>query len=190
MSRTEPLRVVALNGGLRSPSSTGALVDVIVRAVVGEVARRGDLATTRVIEIRDHALDATRALLDGARSDDLTQALEAVRHADLLVVATPVYNGSYAGPFKTFTDLLSMDALAGTPVVLAATGGSHRHTLAVDHELRPLFTVLQASAVPTGVYSTGPDWRSPGVPSDALAARVDRAAWEAVSLASSRPSRT
>jgi FMN reductase len=180
------MRVVALSAGVRAPSSTRALADALVRAVVEHLALRGEAASTRTVEVRDHALDATFALLDGVRSSALADALGAVGDADVLVVATPVYNGSYSGLFKTFTDLLAMDDLVGTPVVLGATGGSARHTLAVDQELRPLFTVLQATTVPTGVYAARDDWRAPGEPDAALAERIDRAGWEAAALARAR----
>lgn len=186
MTRTEPLRVVTLNGGLRSPSSTQMLAATVASAVVEQSHAAGVPAVATTVDVRDHAIDATVALLDGVRSAPLVAALETLTSADVLVVASPVYNGSYAGPLKTFTDLLGMEALAGIPTVLAATGGSYRHTLAVDQELRPLLGVLQAMAVPTGVYATAQDWVAPGVPDAALRARIDRAAWEAVTLAAAR----
>lgn len=182
-----PLRVVALSGGLRTPSSTRALSDVLVGAVTEHLSKQGVASTTRTIEVRDHALDATAAMLNGERSDVLDEAVGAVEFADVLVVATPIYNGSYTGVFKTFFDLVPMDALIGTPVVLGATGGSARHTLAVDQELRPLFTVLQATTVPTGVFAATADWVAPGVPDEALAQRIDRAGAEAAALALVRP---
>jgi FMN reductase len=178
--------VVALSAGVRTPSSTRTLADALVGAVVEHLARRGEATEARTVEVREHALDVTCSLLSGVRSDALAEALAAVEGADVLVVATPVYNGSYSGLFKAFTDLLTMDALAGTPVVLGATGGSHRHTLAVDQELRPLFTALQATTVPTGVYAAADDWRPPGRPGAPLADRIDRAGWEAAALAEAR----
>lgn len=183
----QPLRVVALSAGLRAPSSTRALSDALLDAVTHHLARRGMAAAARTIEVREHALDATCTLLTGERSDALAEAIAAVETADVLVIATPVYNGSYSGLFKTFVDLVRMDALVGTPVVLGATGGSVRHTLAVDQELRPLFTVLQATTVPTGVFAATADWVAPGVPEDALASRIDRAGAEAAALALVRP---
>ena len=183
----QPLRVVALSAGLRAPSSTRALSDALLDAVTHHLARRGTAAAARTIEVREHALDATYALLTGERSDALAEAIAAVETADVLVVATPVYNGSYSGLFKTFVDLVRMDALVGTPVVLGATGGSVRHTLAVDQELRPLFAVLQATTVPTGVFAATADWVEPGVPDEALASRIDRAGAEAAALALVRP---
>jgi len=40
----------------------------------------------------------------------------------------------------------------GKPVLIAATGGTVRHSLALGHALRPLFAYLNAAVVATGVY--------------------------------------
>jgi FMN reductase len=60
---------------------------------------------------------------------------------------------------------------------MAATGGSARHSLVLDHALRPLFSYLRATAVPTGVYAASEDWGAEG-----LAERIDRAAGELAAL--------
>ncbi|MFQ2466534.1 NAD(P)H-dependent oxidoreductase [Aeromonas caviae] len=56
------------------------------------------------------------------------------------MVATPVFRGSYTGLFKRFFDLIGQDTLTDKPVLLAATGGSQRHALVIDHQIRPLFS--------------------------------------------------
>ena len=69
-----------------------------------------------------------------------------------------------------FFDVLDDQALAGKPVLLAATGGTERHSLVLDFALRPLFAYLKALPVPTGVYAastTGartPPASAPGSP--------------------------
>lgn len=86
------------------------------------------------------------------------QELAAVEQADVVVVTTPVYRGSYTGLFKHFFDFIHQDALIDTPVLLAATGGSERHALVIDHQLRPLFSFFQARTLPLGVYATDRDF--------------------------------
>jgi FMN reductase len=76
-----------------------------------------------------------------------------------VIAVTPIFSASYSGLFKTFFDVLERGALAGKPVLIAATGGSERHSLALEHAVRPLFAYLRAVVVPTAVYaasSTGP----------------------------------
>ncbi|HSK51473.1 MAG TPA: NAD(P)H-dependent oxidoreductase, partial [Clostridia bacterium] len=79
---------------------------------------------------------------------------------------------------------------SGVPVVLGATGGSARHSLALDHAMRPLFAYLNAAVVPTAVYAASEDWGQAALPADAsLVARIDRAAAELVAAIRSRPPR-
>jgi FMN reductase len=67
-----------------------------------------------------------------------------------------------------------------TPVLLAATGGSERHALVIDHQLRPLFSFLQAHTLPIGVYATPTDFEGERIHSVALQARIALATERAV----------
>ncbi len=110
------------------------------------------------------------------------QGLALVEQADVLVVATPVYRGSFTGLFKHFFDFIDQDALVDTPVLLAATGGSDRHALMIDHQLRPLFSFFQARTLPLGVYATDRDFLDYRVHSQALAERASLAVQRALPL--------
>ena len=88
--------------------------------------------------------------------------IDRVHGADGLVVVTPVFAASYSGLFKTFFDVLDKDALDGKPVLIAATAGTARHSLVLDHALRPLFAYLHAVVVPTGVFAATDDFGTSG----------------------------
>jgi len=154
----------------------------LVGAVLDHWTRAG-LATRRVDLDRLPA----EALLGRAPDAALAEALGAVSEARVLAVATPVYRATYSGLLKVFFDLLPHGALAGKIVVPIATGGSASHQLALDHGLRPLVASLGGVTVATGVYAS-PEQFSGGKPDDALRARVERAAEEALELISSTPS--
>ena len=133
----------------------------------------------RVIELREHAQDLVNHLLTGFPSPGLQAVIDAVVGADGLIAVTPIFNASYSGLFKLFFDVVERDGLAEMPTLLAATGGSARHSLAIDHAMRPLFAYLNAAVVATGVYAAAEDWGRAGIPADAgLVERIDRAAAE------------
>jgi FMN reductase len=111
------------------------------------------------------------------------QALQQIEHAELLVVVTPVYKGSYSGHFKHLFDLVDAGALVGTPVALAATGGGERHALMVEHQLRPLFGFFRAQTLPTAVYASEAEFDGLAIRSQVVLARVDAVAAEAVGVA-------
>jgi FMN reductase len=82
--------------------------------------------------------------------------LDTVHAADLLIVATPTYKGSYTGLLKSFLDHVGGGALRGITAVPVTTVGSPAHTLAADVHLRPLLIELGAST-PTSALVIGND---------------------------------
>ena len=171
--------LVAVSAGIQVPSSTRLLADRLVAATERHLRDAGIDPLTTVIELRDHAQDLSNNLLTGFPSPTLQTAIDEVTGADGLIVASPIFNASYSGLFKTFFDVIEHDSLDGRPVLLAATGGTARHSLALEHSLRPLFTYLGADTVRTAVYAASEDWGKSGVPADgSLVQRIDRAASE------------
>ncbi|MEU9183898.1 CE1759 family FMN reductase [Streptomyces sp. NPDC048484] len=170
------MKLVVVSAGLSVPSSTRLLGDRLAATVVGRVPVAAP-AEVEVVELRGLAVEIAHHLTTGFPGPALAAALDAVASADGLIVVTPVFSASYSGLFKSFFDVLDRDALAGKPVLVAATGGSARHSLVLEHALRPLFAYLRAVVVPTGVYAASEDWGAEG-----LAERIERAAGELVAL--------
>jgi FMN reductase len=179
--------LTVISGGLRSPSSTRLLADQLGEAARAAIEGRGDTLDVRVVDLREHAHPITDALLTGFPTGTLRAALADVTTADALIAVTPTFQGSYSGLFKSFVDLVEAGTLRGVPVLLAATGGTERHSLVIEHALRPLFSYLGALTVPTGVYAATADFGGEG--SAPLGARVDRAASELAGLLAGRTRR-
>lgn len=166
------MKLVVVSAGLSVPSSTRLLADRLAAATAGRTS-----AEVRVVELRDLAVEIAHNFTSGFPGRKLADALDAVTGADGLIVVTPVFSASYSGLFKSFFDVLDKDALAGKPVLIAATGGSARHSLVLEHALRPLFAHLRAVVAPTGVYAASEDWGAEGLPE-----RIERAAGELAAL--------
>jgi FMN reductase len=180
--------IAVVTAGLSDPSSTRLLADRLSAATVAALRDRGEDATVEVVELRRHARDLADNLLTGFANESLQAAVDTVVGADAVIAVTPVFSASYSGLFKTFFDVIDKDALTGTPVLLAATAGTARHSLVVDYAMRPLFTYLRAVPVPTGVFAAADDWAGGG--DQALAGRIDRAAGELAALVAARPAAT
>lgn len=163
-------KVVGLSGSLSRPSRTRVLVEAAVRRAAERYGRE-----PVVIELSTIA----GSLGGAARLADLDPAargaVELMLGADALVLASPVYKGSYGGLFKHLLDLLDPLALVGKPVLLGATGGGPRHALVIEHQLRPLLGFFEAQALATGIYASDADFRDGALASEALIERLDRA---------------
>lgn len=180
MFATEPLRIVAVSAGLSSPSSTRLLADRLTAATRERLETEQDRPVeVRVIELRELAVDIAGNLVSGFPSATLEEAIGAVTGADGLIAVTPVFTASYSGLFKSFFDLVENTALTGKPVVVAATGGTARHSLVLEHAMRPLFAYLRAVTLPTSVYAASEDWgASDDEYTEGLPARIRRAGGE------------
>lgn len=171
-------RIVVVSAGLTVPSSTRLLADQLAEATRAQVTARGEALEVEFVELREVAGELAQFMVTGGiPTPRLTELREQVAAADGLVAVTPVFNGSYSGLFKMFFDAVDMYSLTGTPVLIAATAGSARHSLVLDHAMRPLFAYLRAVVVPTGVFAATEDFGSAG-----LADRISRAAAELASL--------
>ena len=170
-------RLVVVSAGLGNPSATRLLADRLTQAAV---AALGGEVQVDVVELRPLAHALADHVLTGFPGAELEAAIERLRTADGVIVVTPVYAASYSGLFKMFVDVLEPDVLDGTPVLIAATAGTARHSLVLDHALRPLFTHQRAVVVPTGVFAATDDF---GTDAD-LSVRIARAAAELARLVS------
>jgi FMN reductase len=171
-------KLVVIAAGLSQPSSTRLLADRLTSATVDRLREQNVEVDVRVVELRDLAHDITNNLLTGFAGPKLQEALDALADADGLIAVTPIFTTSYSGLFKSLIDVIDTAALTDLPVLIGATGGTERHSLALDYALRPLFTYLHAVVVPTAVYAASADWGSDAGLSD----RIERAAGELASL--------
>ena len=162
-------RLVVISAGTGNPSSTRQLADRLAQKSLDLLGE----ATVSVIELGPLAADTARAAVAGFPSEELKQAIDRLADADAIIAATPIYKAGMSGLFKTFVDVLDNDLLVAKPVLLAATGGTPRHALVIDDQLRPLFAYMRALTLPTSVYAAPEDWGT----SD-LGKRIERAATE------------
>lgn len=169
--------LAVVSAGLSQPSSTRLLADQLAAATRDELGQRRVPVDIHPVDLRDHAHDVVNNMLTGFPSTALTRVIDPVLAADGIIAVTPIFNASYSGLFKSFFDVLPSKSLAGKPVLIAATGGTARHSLALDHSLRPLFAYLRTVVVPTSVFAASDDW-SGATADGALRARIDRAAKE------------
>ncbi|GGK45051.1 CE1759 family FMN reductase [Nocardia camponoti] len=163
--------IAVVSGGLREPSSTRLLADRLAAAVDADL---DDEVKFEFVDLRKYGRAIMDAMLTGFPSTELQEVFDTVANADGLIAVTPAFNASFSGLFKMFFDVLPEESLADMPVLIAATGGSDRHSLVLEHALRPMFSYLHAIIAPTGVYAATDDFGA--YEAGGLKARIDKAA--------------
>ena len=174
---THPFRVVAVSGGLQSPSKSATLTEYLLSLIAEEIPSEQHL-----VELSQIAPLLASSIHRSELPDAVERELSQVEQVSIQVVTTPVNRGSYTGLFKHFFDFIDKDALVDKPVLLAATGGSERHAVIIDHQLRPLFSFFQARTLPLGVYATDKDFFDYRLQDQALIERARLAVQRALPL--------
>ncbi|NII40319.1 FMN reductase [Curtobacterium flaccumfaciens] len=164
--------IAVVSAGLSEPSSTRLLADRLGAATAEALSADGPVEL-RTVELRPLAHEITDAMLTRFAATVLAAATATVVEADAVVFVTPVFTAGMSGLAKSFLDVLDKDALTDMPVLLGATGGTARHSLALEHGIRPVFAYLRAAVVPTGVFAATEDWGSDDA--GTLDARIRRA---------------
>src|SRR5699024_3231034 len=161
-------------------SSTRMLADRLTTDTRDALERGGQEVSTTVLEVRELAHEVVDATITRFPGESLKAAIDALGSADGLIAVTPIYNQSFSGLFKSLFDVIEPGTIAGVPVALGATGGTARHSLAVDYALRPMFAYLKADIVPTTVFAAAEDFGAVATDGDedSLRARTARVGTE------------
>ncbi|RDV45424.1 FMN reductase [Leifsonia sp. ku-ls] len=178
---SHPLSVVGVSGSPTHPSRTTVLVDEVARSYAEATG-----GTARTIQLAPLLPELGAGPFRNSLSPVVIDALEAVEAADILVVGSPAYRATYTGLFKLFFDHIGQYALIDKPIVLTATGGSDRHALLVEHQMRPLFGFFQSLTLPLGIYAAESDFADYEIRSEDLRARIDTAVSRTLPLIRSR----
>jgi FMN reductase len=173
MNDTTPITLAVISAGVSDPSSTRLLADRIAQKALDAIRAGGTPASVTVIDLGPIAVDIARSLVSGFPNEAVQEAINRLAKADAIIASTPVYKAGISGLFKSFADLIDNDLLIAKPVILAATGGTARHAMVVDEQLRPLFAFLRAIPTPTSLYAAPEDWGATD-----LGKRIARAARE------------
>ena len=135
-------QIVVVSGNPRTGSRTG----VLAGAVGSAIAARSGSAAPSVIEV-----GALGVGLLTPGDAPTAEAVALLKAADILVVATPTYKGSYTGVLKVLLDQLPANALAGKRAVPVVTAGVAPQAAAAEALLRQLLTELGAQVLDPGL---------------------------------------
>lgn len=153
--KNSTLKIVVVSGGLGGLSKTEALVSTIAEEISKHTA-----VDIHLVKFSEIGMLVGQALYRNELPELVQNSLQAIENADALIIGTPVYRASFSGLFKHFFDFVEQYSLINKPVLLAATGGSEKHALVIEHQLRPLFSFFQTHTLPLGIYATDKDFDS------------------------------
>lgn len=168
------MNIVGVSGGLTTPSRTKALVEFVLKQMVTALPHALDL-----IDVAELALELGFTLARQDALPELETVLKKIETADLLVVGTPICNGSYTGLLKHLFDLVTPSRSEQGVAIIAATDRGDCNSLVLEHSLRPLLSLLGYCTVPTAVFARDDDFVDLHLAQEAVIIRARRAVGEA-----------
>ena len=149
-----PTKLLAIVGSVTPP---GRLVNATRWLLDTARVSRSDLET-QLINLADKKIAFADGRPPEQYQDDTAAIVENVRAADGVIIASPVYRGSFTGALKNLLDHLPIEALSGKPVGIVAMGATQHHFLGVDWHLRDVLAWFGALIVPSSVYLASSDF--------------------------------
>lgn len=149
--------VVAVNGSPQQGSRTGFLLSHVMTAVTQLFP-----ATRSTINLAEAGTDVLLSLRRNELTPGGRRLTATVEEAELLLIGTPVYGGSYTGLLKHFLDLLNTDRLAGKPAIIVANGENRSHEHLIEQQLRPSLSVMGFRPLYPFIYGSDRDFETAG----------------------------
>jgi FMN reductase len=139
--------LLAVVGSVTPPGRLNQAVGIAV-----EMAAAAPGWSASLMNLADHRISFADGRPLDRLGDDSERVVGQVASADAVLLASPVYRGSFTGALKNLLDLTPVEALRGKPVGIVAMGATLHHYLGVDWQLRAVLAWFGALALPTSVY--------------------------------------
>ncbi len=140
--------LLGIHGSVTRP---GRLYQALESALESAGDRRKSLSTG-LLHLGGHRISFADGRPLSDYSDDTEKVVQQVMAADMYLIATPIFRGTFTGSLKNLLDLVPVEGLMGKVCGLVAMGASDHHYLAVDSQLRPVLAWFGAHLVPGMVY--------------------------------------
>ena len=178
--------------GIAGPGDSAQHQQATAGSLVGVIASAAP--STRTAAAVDYTCRRARALAPGLHTDivnlqdvplpmcdgreladvpSVAKIVEKISAAKSVLLATPIYRGTFTAALKNLLDWLPLESLEGKRVGLIASGATPHHYLMIDLTLRPLLAWFNAAPIPGSVYLNREDMSHEGHPCEATAARLD-----------------
>ncbi|MBH5319335.1 NAD(P)H-dependent oxidoreductase [Paenibacillus sp. GSMTC-2017] len=138
------MKLVGLSGALAGSKTAKVVHDILICAK----DIQPDIQT-ELVDLKDYDIDFVRGTPLQYYNKDTIEVVNKLLFADLLVIGTPIYQASITGALKNVLDHLPMNAFKEKVAGIVTLGGSDKHFLVAEHQLKPILTFLKAT-VPVG----------------------------------------
>ncbi|MGG0720467.1 NADPH-dependent FMN reductase [Robertmurraya massiliosenegalensis] len=138
------MKLVGVSGSLVGSKTSKAVHEVLVAAKTIDSSIQIEL-----IDLREYDVELVIGHPLSYYNSDTMKVVNTILSADFLIFGTPIYQASITGALKNLIDHFPIDAFKSKVTGIITTGGTEKHYLVTEYQLRPILTYLKG-IVPVG----------------------------------------
>ncbi|PLR87771.1 hypothetical protein CVD23_00905 [Bacillus sp. V33-4] len=138
------MKLVGVSGSLIGSKTSKAVHEVLWAAK--SIDSSIDI---ELVDLKDYEVEFVKGTPLSYYNEDTVKVVNTVLSADFLVIGTPIYQASIPGALKNLFDHLPMEAFKSKVTGMVTTGGTDKHYLVMEYQLKPILTYLKG-VVPLG----------------------------------------
>lgn len=141
------MKIVGVSGALAGSKTLQTVHEVLAAA-----KNINPSVETELIDLREYEVEFMRGTPLSYYNDDTQTVVNKILQADSLVIGTPIYQASISGTLKNLFDLMPIRAFKSKVVGCITNGGSSKHLLVTQYQLKPILHYLEAIVVAKDVF--------------------------------------
>ncbi|PLR95538.1 NADPH-dependent FMN reductase [Bacillus sp. T33-2] len=147
------MKLVGVSGSLIGEKTSKAVHEVLQAAKAIEPS-----ISTELVDLKEYEVEFVKGTPLSYYNADTVKVVNTVLSADFLVIGTPIYQASIPGALKNLFDHLPMDAFKSKVTGMVTTGGTDKHYLVMEYQLKPILTYLKGIAPLGNVFVHNSDF--------------------------------
>lgn len=164
-----------------SGTITGSKTLAAVNKVLEQTKKLQPSLEIELLDLKQYNVDFCDGRHPNEYIGDTKRVIQMVEDADMYVIGTPIFQGSFTGALKNLFDLVPPLTFRHKVIGFVATGGTYQHYLVIENQLKPIAGYFRAFVAPGSVYLHNEHFDGVNcvVDEDALQ-RIDRLAEELI----------
>ena len=176
------LTLLGIHGSVTTPGRLHQALELALESAAKSAAGRGRSVATGLLHLGDHRISFADGRPLSGYDDDTEAVVRRVTEADMYLIATPVFRGSFTASLKNLLDLTPVEGLMGKACGLVVMGASDHHYLAADSQLRPVLAWFGAHVAPGSVYLQSRQFQEGRLADPAAVAELESLAGSVVAI--------
>lgn len=139
---------------------TGSKTKTALNFVLDNIKKNNPGIEVEFIDLKDYDIEFCDGRSNELYNDDTKDIVNKIMAADRILIGTPIYQGGIPGVLKNLIDLIPYAGLKGKTTGIVATGGTSRHFLVPEYQLKPVLSSLESDLIDRYVFLDNNDFEN------------------------------